>query len=158
MILALQLAASRLCAALMLGLLVVSGFVVAPVLFAHAGDRQLAGMLTGQIFHLSNLGLLLLATANGAFWLRLRSSGIAIGRSHWLLLAILVLLIAINEWGIAPQMAAIKAASPHGIDTLAIHDPLRSRFGMLHGISEILHLLAMVASAWLVAMGVERKP
>ncbi|MDX8408846.1 MAG: DUF4149 domain-containing protein [Mariprofundales bacterium] len=158
MILTLQLAASRLCAALMLGLLAVSGFVAAPVLFAHAGDHQLAGMLAGQIFHLSNLGLLLLAIANAAFWQRLRASGIAIHRSHWLLLTIIALLIATNEWGVAPQMAAIKATAPLGVDALAINDPLRHRFGMLHGISELLHLTAVLASAWLVAIGVERKP
>ncbi|MDQ6950616.1 MAG: DUF4149 domain-containing protein [Mariprofundales bacterium] len=152
----LQLAATRLCTALILGLLVVSGFVAAPVLFFYAGDRMLAGMLAGHIFHIANLGVILLAVASAGFWFQLRARGFAVQRLHWCLLAIIALSIAINAWGISPQMEIIKAAATQGIDALAANNPLRTRFGMLHGISELLHLLAAVASTWLVAIGLER--
>jgi len=154
----LQVAATRLCTALMLGLLVVSGFVAAPVLFAHAGSRQLAGMLAGDIFHIANLGVLLLSIACAGFWWRLRGGEITIQRQHWIMLTLLVLSIATNTWGISPIMEGIKATATHGINALAKSDPLRHRFGMLHGISEMLHLLATLAAAWLVAIGMERKP
>ena len=149
----LQRAACRLCLALMLGLLVVSGYVVAPQLFAHASSRMVAGALAGHIFHLANSALLLLALACAAFWLRLQSAGAAIGRLRWLLLAAVAVLVAVNEWGLAPQMEAVKALMPHGYDALAADDPLRARFGMLHGISAMLHLLASLLAAVLVAMG-----
>ncbi len=147
-------AACRLALALMLGLLVVPGFVVAPQLFAHAASRGVAGMLAGHIFHFANTAILLLALACAAFWLRLRAMKLEIGRWRWALLGLLVLLVAVNQWGLAPQMAALKQMMPHGYDALATDDPLRVRFGMLHGVSSILHLLASLAAAGLVALGV----
>jgi len=151
-----QLAASRVCLALILGLLVVSGYVVAPQLFAHASSRMVAGALAGHIFHLANMALLLLALACAAFWLRLQSAGEVIGRVRWGLLAAVALLVAANQWGIAPQMEVLKTLMPQGFDALTSDDPLRIRFGMLHGISAILHLLASLVAVCLVGIGVEK--
>jgi len=152
----LQLAACRIALALMLGLLVVSGFVVAPQLFAHAGSRMEAGMLAGHIFHLANVALLLLALAVVAFWLRLQSAGCVVGRWRWGLLVAVAMLVAVNQWGVAPQMEALKALMPAGYDALVADDPLRLRFGMLHGISSILHFVASLLAVVLVGLGVAR--
>jgi len=145
-------AGCRLALALMLGLLVVTGFVVAPQLFAHAPSRMEAGMLAGAIFHIANQALLLLAVA--AFWFRLRAAGWHIGRLRWLALLLVVSLVAFNLWGLAPMMEALKQAMPHGYDALAADDPLRRRFALLHGVSSSIHLLASLAAALLVALGV----
>ncbi|MDX8412559.1 MAG: DUF4149 domain-containing protein [Mariprofundales bacterium] len=152
----LQRAACRICLALILGLLVVSGYVVAPQLFAHASSRMVAGALAGHVFHLANIALLLLALACATFWLRLQSSGSVIGRLRWGLLAAVVLLVASNQWGISPQMEMVKALMPQGYDALASDNPLRLRFGMLHGISAILHLLASLLAVALVGLGSEK--
>jgi len=57
----LQSGAVRLFLALMLGLLFVPGYVVTPVLFAEAGSRVLAGHLAGQLFHIANGAILVMA-------------------------------------------------------------------------------------------------
>lgn len=143
----------RLCLALILALLVVPGFVVAPVLFAKAGSTWLAGMLAGDIFHIANRTIVILALAVAAFWWRQGGAG----RSSWLLLGLVLLLVGINEWGITPVIEALKAQIGHGFDTLPKHDPLRARFGAWHGVSAVLHLITTLAAAWLVATGGARK-
>ncbi|HXH72798.1 MAG TPA: DUF4149 domain-containing protein [Mariprofundaceae bacterium] len=142
----------RLCLALMLGLLVVSGYLVAPLLFKYAGSQQLAGMLAGHIFHSANLGILFLAVAAAMFWLRMDGQGPSQNKLRWGLLLALVLLVAVNEFALAPKMAALKAAMGP-IDLLPKDNPQRAEFGMWHGISAVLHLLSTLAAAWLVALG-----
>jgi len=108
------------------------------------------------VFHLANIALLLLALACATFWLRLQSAGITVGRLRWGLLAAVALLVAGNQWGVSPQMETVKALMPQGYDALASDDPLRLRFGMLHGISAILHLLASLLAVALVGLGGEK--
>ncbi|MDQ6964988.1 MAG: DUF4149 domain-containing protein [Mariprofundales bacterium] len=149
----LQLAACRICLALMLGLLVVSGYVVAPQLFAHSSSRMVAGALAGHVFQLANSALLLLALACATFWMRLRSSAVVIGRLRWSLLGAVALLVAINQWGVSPQMEALKELMPQGYDALSATDPLRHRFATLHGISAVIHLIASLLTVTLVGIG-----
>ena len=143
----------RLCLALILALLVVPGFVVAPILFAKAGSIYLAGMLAGDIFHVANRTIVILVLAVATFWWRQGGAG----RSSWLLLGLVLLLVVVNEWGITPVIEALKAQIGHGFDTLAKGDPLRVRFGTWHGISAVLHLITTLAAAWLVAAGGDRR-
>lgn len=145
----------RLCLALMLGLLVVDGYVVAPLLFRFADSQHQAGMLAGHIFHTANLGILLLAAATAAFWMQFARQGGKQGRWRWILLLSLVVLVGINEFALAPKMAALKAAMGP-IDALAKDDPQRASFGMWHGISALLHLASTAVAALLVALGPAR--
>ncbi|RMH62439.1 MAG: DUF4149 domain-containing protein [Zetaproteobacteria bacterium] len=140
--------AVRLSLALMFGLLVVSGYVVAPQLFAHAGNRMLAGMLAGHVFHVANIGVMLLGVAVLLFWLR----GGA-GRLSWLLLIVALVLVALNEFVVAPEIQSLKAMAPDGIDALPKEGALHKQFALWHGISAMLHLLASLAMAVLVALG-----
>jgi len=142
----------RLCLALMFGLLVVSGYVVAPVLFAEAGSRMLAGHLAGSVFHLANRGFLFLAAAVIVFWLRMGRDGALAGRLRWALLLVAAALIAGNAFAVAPVIADLKAQMGV-IDELAADDPQRHAFGLWHGVSAIVHLLATLATALLVALG-----
>jgi len=143
--------AVRLVLALMLGLLVVAGYVVAPILFAKAGSSHEAGRLAGEIFHVVNNSVIIMAVAVGAFWLRMKS----IPMLSWSLLLILASLAGINEYGVSPIIAELKlAAGP--IDQLAEGDPLRAKFGMWHGVSAGLHMLAAIASAILVMLDGKR--
>lgn len=142
----------RLTLALMLGLLVVPGFVVAPVLFDKAGSVALAGALAGQVFHVANLGLMLLSAAVIVFWLRMRSAGMQIGRLRWGLLALLVLLVVTNEYTISPILAELKVQIA-SLDVVAEEHPLRKQFGMWHGVSATVHLVAAIAAAAMVALG-----
>ncbi len=139
--------AGRLALALMLGLLVVPGFLAAPVLFAHLPTRAQAGEIAGVLFHIANRGELLLALAVALFW-----RGRAAGRWRWWPLLLLALLVGVNEFALSPMMADIKAEMGP-IDAVPPDAPLRRRFGMLHGVSEALHLAATLAAAWLAALG-----
>jgi len=141
----------RLSLAMIFGLLVVSGFVVAPVLFS-ALDTHTAGLVAGKIFHVANIGILLLSATVAAFWLR----SAPMGWLNWSLLALLVLLVCANEFAIAPVMQTLKDTAGD-ISALAKSDPQRVQFGILHGISEIVHLLAALMALLLVAMGGESK-
>ncbi|MDQ6992647.1 MAG: DUF4149 domain-containing protein [Mariprofundus sp.] len=143
--------ALRICLALMLALLVVPGYIVAPALFAGAGSQALAGELAGTIFHISLLSLLFLAASVAAFWLRMEA-----GRSRWVLLLLLSLLVAINAFALAPIMAELKVQMGP-IDLVAKEDPQRQLFGLYHGISAILHLLSSFIAIALVAIGPVRK-
>jgi hypothetical protein len=145
--------ALRLCLALLLGLLLVPGFVVAPVLFAKAGSTYEAGMLAGYIFHVANRTDVILAAAVAAFWWRQGGTQ----RSAWVVLGLVLLLVAVNEWAITPVIEALKAQIGHGFDTLPKDDPLRVRFGAWHGVSAVLHLIATLGAAWLVATGGTRR-
>jgi len=133
---------------MMLGLLVVSGYVVTPILFAKADSSMQAGMLAGHIFHMVNMGVLFLAAAVATFWMRSHTAG----RLNWVLLLLIVLLISINEFGISPLIQALKD-SAGAIDALAKDDPQRVQFGIYHGISAVCHLLASLMAALLVALG-----
>jgi len=144
--------AVRILLALMFGLLVVSGYVVAPILFAKMGSSHEAGRLAGEIFHVVNSGVVFIAIAVAAFWFRMKS----ISKFNWGLLLVLASLAAINEYGISPMITELKlAAGP--IDQLADDDPLRKAFGMWHGVSAVIHLLASIAAAILLLMGAHKR-
>ena len=143
-----RIGAIRLCLAMIFGLLLVSGYVVTPVLFAKADSSMQAGMLAGHIFHMVNIGVLFLAAAVASFWMRSHAAG----RLNWVLLLLVVLFISVNEFGIAPLIQSLKD-SAGAIDALAKDDPLRVQFGMYHGVSAVCHLLATLIAALLVALG-----
>lgn len=143
--------AVRILLALILGLLAVSGYVVAPILFAKAGSAHEAGRLAGEIFHVVNLGVIILSVAVAAFWLRMKP----VSRLNWGLLLLLVALAGINEYGVSPILAELKlAAGP--IDQLAEGDPVKAKFGMWHGVSAVIHLLCTVLATLLLLAGAHR--
>ncbi len=150
-----RIGAVRLCLALVLGLLVVSGYVVAPVLFANAGSTTLAGALAGDVFHVANRGVIFLVAAVMVFWLRMSKSGCEIGRLRWIFAVLVGALIAGNEFGIAPIIADLKAQIG-SFDALAADDPQRQLFGLWHGVSAIIHLLASLCAVGLVGLGAVR--
>jgi len=139
--------AVRLSLALILALLVVPGYVVAPVLFSNLNTHAQAGHLAGIIFHIANRGILILLLAVALFWWKREAA-----RWRWMMLVILACLIGVNEFLLSPVMEHLKSAMG-SIDALPPGDPGRASFGMWHGISEILHLLAAFVSAALVAVG-----
>jgi len=139
--------ALRLALAIMLGLLLVPGYLAAPVLFQHAASQAQAGMLAGELFHIANRGVLLLAVAVAGFWLKQGGQG----GWRWGGLVLLVILVAANEFALTPIMAEIKQAMGP-IDAVPKDDPERLRFGMWHGISALIHLMATLAAMLLVAL------
>ena len=148
-----RIGAIRVCLALMLGLLLVPGYVVTPVLFARAGSSQMAGMLAGQLFHIANSGLLLLAAAIAFFWFRMARAGKRIGKLQWSLLLAVVFMVAVNEFAVASMLADLKQQMGGVIDRLSEDDPLRELFRIWHGAASLLHFLAMLCAGLLAALG-----
>ncbi|PKO34601.1 MAG: DUF4149 domain-containing protein [Betaproteobacteria bacterium HGW-Betaproteobacteria-7] len=122
------------------------GYLVAPVLFASLGDRQLAGVVAGKLFALIGWiglgGAAYLLLFLGARWGRA-----VFGRAvFWLVLAMAVL-AASGLFGIQPLMAQLKVdALPRDV----MESLLRDRFVTWHGVSSILYLLQSMLGLWLV--------
>lgn len=133
----------RLSLALMLGLLVVPAYVVAPMLFSVLESAQ-AGLIAGKIFYTSNLAILILAVAAALFCQRIQ-----VKKSTWYLLGLVILMVAINAFGVTSMMAMIKA-EVGDISALADDDPLRWAFAFWHGMGSMIHLISTVLVVALV--------
>lgn len=135
--------------ALWVGGLWVSGYVVAPSLFAALDDRQLAGQLAGQVFRLVSyiglvagslllLSVLLRATA---YWAR--------EWRVWVLVSMLIL-VAVGAFVIQPMMVELK------IDGIVPGSEQAVTFRQMHGISSILFLITSLLGLSLVAVGLRK--
>lgn len=122
------------------------GYIVAPVLFASLGDRQLAGLVAGRLFAL--LGWIGLGSAVYLLaFLVLRNGSQVFGRAVFWLVMVMAALTAASQFGIQPLMAQLKAdALPREV----MESVLRDRFAAWHGISSILYLVQSLLGLWLV--------
>lgn len=123
------------------------GYVAAPALFANLHDRVLAGTIAGHLFRAEAL----VSLSCGFILLSLLISGRDLEsgqrRTGLLLVAVMLACTLIGYFGLQPMMAELRElAGPAGV----MASEARSRFGMLHGISAVLHLLQSLAGAWLV--------
>ncbi len=123
------------------------GFVVAPTLFATLSDRVLAGNIAGSLFRVEAwlsiacalVLLALLQWAPGALDVRRRRLLAA------LVLSMLVCAL-VSHFGITPLMSELKAQAPSGI----MDDAMRSRFGMLHGVSSLVFAVQSLLAGLLI--------
>lgn len=125
------------------------GYLVAPVLFSGLGDRQLAGLIAGQLF--AAIGWLGLASAAYLLVFQVLRSGVGVFRRlpFWLVLS-MCLMTAASLFGIQPLMAQLKLdALPREV----MDSVLRDRFATWHGISSILYLLQSLLGLGLVVSG-----
>lgn len=122
------------------------GYLVAPVLFASLGDRQLAGMIAGKLFAL--IGWIGLGSAAYLLlFLIFRAGSRVLKSSVFWLVVVMLLLTAASQFGIQPLMAQLKAdALPREV----MASVLRDRFAAWHGISSILYLLQSLLGLGLV--------
>jgi len=122
------------------------GYLVAPVLFAELGDRQLAGMIAGKLFALIGwFGL------GAAFYLLIflgaRSGGRALRQAGPWLVLLMAGMAAAQLFGIQPLMQQLKLdALPREV----MESMLRDRFATWHGISSILYLVQSFCGLGLV--------
>lgn len=136
-------ALERILLTLWVGSLWVTGFVVAPVLFAELADRTLAGSTAGTLFTLTSyIGLVcggVLLLLNVALHKRMNWRALTI--------AAMLLLIVIGQFVITPMVAELRL---QGLTESA-------RFGQLHGVASVLFLLTSVLGLLLVAAGQYRQ-
>jgi hypothetical protein len=112
------------------------GYLAVPVLFYAQPDRQLAGMLAGQMFAL--VGYLGMVCGIYLLIYRFRVSG---RESFWQTLfwvvAMMLLITLIIQFGIQPVMADLKQQA---LPLEVMHSALADRFKILHGVSSMLYL------------------
>ena len=135
-------------ATLWVGGLWVTGYVVAPVLFATLNDRVLAGLVAGRLFSL--LAWVGMACAAYLFIYRLaryRAGALRQGL-FWIVIVMLALTLA-GEFGVQPVMAALKQqAWPSPV----MESALRDRFALWHGVSSVIYLIESLLGAALIIL------
>ena len=132
-------AVERVLLTLWVGALWVTGFMVAPLLFAELDDRALAGSVAGSLFTVTSyLGLLCGATL-------LLINGLTARTANWraVVMVIMLLLVVIGQFVITPMVADLRL---QGLTDSA-------RFGQLHGIASVLFIMTSVLGLVLVAAG-----
>lgn len=136
----------RLSIALWVGGMLVTGFVVAPVLFRQIADRTLAGNLAGELFSVMawvgvGCGVYLMA-----FLTAQRRRSVLQSSLFWIVLIMLIGVLA-GKFGVQPVLAQLK----HDAWPLPVMEsPLRDHFAIWHQISSGLFLLQSVLGLLLV--------
>ncbi len=130
-------ALERILLTLWIGSLWVTGFMVAPLLFALLDDRSLAGTLAGELFSITAyIGLVcggLLLALNGVNYRALNWRG--------LLLAGMLLLVVVGQFVLTPMIAGLREQGLSG----------SPRFGQLHGLASVLYIITSLCGLLLVA-------
>ena len=124
-----------------LGMLCVSGYVVAPILFAHL-PKMTAGNIAGELFHVvSYVGIVAICGLwfSGCLKYGFRNF-FGYARSNLLWLGLL--LIIIQEWLITPVIAALKTHTSNWL-----YQYIGGSFAMWHGVSEIIYLLTTIVAS-----------
>jgi len=122
------------------------GYLAVPVLFYAQPDRQLAGMLAGQMFSMvAYLGMVC------GIYLLIHRISVAGRESYrhalfWTV-ATMLLISLVFQFGIQPLMNSLKAQA---LPLDAMHSEFAGRFKMLHGISSIIYLIQSLLGIFLV--------
>lgn len=119
------------------------GYIAAPTLFSELTDnRQLAGSLAGPMF--TAVGYIGLVAGFVLFFSSLQTLGKQ--WRAWILLMMWIIVL-VSLFVLQPMMQELK------LQGLVPGSEQQARFGMLHGISAMLHLLLSLSGALLVAVG-----
>ena len=113
------------------------GYVVVPALFKFLPDRQLAGMVAGQLFTL--LAYIGIACALYLLLYQLRRSGIAALRNFtFRITASMLLLVLIGQFALQPILADLKVQA---LPLDVMNSTLAAQFKTWHAVSSILFLI-----------------
>lgn len=122
------------------------GYVAAPVLFASLDDKQLAGILAGNLFEM----MAWIGIAAGSYLLiyRIALDGVAALKNlfFWLVVLMLVL-IMVGLFGIQPILQGLK---DQAMPLAVMQSVFADRFARWHGISSILYLIQSALGLLLV--------
>ena len=124
------------------------GYLAVPILFQAQPDKQLAGMLAGEMFRVQSLagivcGLYLLGRRG------LRAGKAAMRQPFFLTIALMLTLTLLITFGIQPLMAQLKAQA---LPLEVMQSALANKFALWHGISSILYLLESLLGALAVVL------
>jgi len=134
--------------ALWAGGLWIVGYLVAPLLFLKAPDRQVAGQLAGHMF--AAMAFVGLGCAAYLLVFRLARQGFSAMKQalFWVVVLMAVLALA-GHFGVQPILASLKAqALPREV----MESVLRDRFATWHGVASILYLIESLLAVALVLL------
>lgn len=142
-------ALSTLALTIWLGSLWAVGYLAVPVLFHAQADKQLAGMLAGEMLGaVGYVGLVCgtLLLLQGFFTPSDMQNNSA-RKNELGLIAAMLLIGVVIQFGIAPVMADLKIqARPEDV----MHSAYAAKFKTLHGASSILYLLESLLGLYLL--------
>jgi high-affinity Fe2+/Pb2+ permease len=125
------------------------GFIVAPTLFGTLSDRVLAGNIAGSMFRTEAwlsiaCALVLLAL------LQWGAGALELKRRRLLAALVLSMLVCalLSHFGISPLMAELKAQAQGSSGIM--DEAMRSRFGMLHGVSTLIFAVQSLLAGVLI--------
>ena len=122
------------------------GYLAVPVLFYTQPDRQLAGMLAGQMFTL--VGYLGMVCGLYLLFQRIYMSGRASFRQAlFRIVAVMLLITLVLQFGIQPVMANLKLEA---LPLDVMHSKFAGQFRILHGVSSISYLIQSLLGVFLV--------
>lgn len=122
------------------------GYVVVPALFKVLPDRQLAGMVAGQLFTL--LAYIGIACALYLLLHQLRQSGrAAMQRSAFRITATMLLLVLIGQFALQPVLADLKLQA---LPLDVMQSALAAQFKTWHAVSGTLYLIQSLLGIALV--------
>jgi hypothetical protein len=125
-----------------------TGYLAVPILFYAQPDKQLAGMLAGQMFAMMGYvgmvcGIYLLVQC----FIEFRQ--IALRKPLFWITAVMLLLTLVIQFVIQPMMSDLKTQA---LPLEVMHSTFSDRFKMLHGISSIIYLIQSLLGVALVIM------
>lgn len=123
------------------------GYVVVPALFKLLPDRQLAGMVAGQLFTL--LAIIGIACALYLLLYQLQQFGrAALRRTTFRITLAMLLLVLVGQFGLQPILADLKVQA---LPLDVMNSPFAAQFKTWHAVSGILYLIqSMLGVALLV--------
>jgi uncharacterized membrane protein len=122
------------------------GYVVVPALFKILPDRQLAGMVAGQLFTL--LAYIGIACALYLLGYQLQQSGrAALHHNAFRITAAMLLLVLVGQFILQPSLAGIKLQA---LPLDVMNSVLAAQFKTLHAVSSILYLIQSLLGIALV--------
>ncbi|NOY71652.1 MAG: DUF4149 domain-containing protein [Gammaproteobacteria bacterium] len=126
------------------------GFIAVPSLFHMLDDRQLAGMLAGQMF--KAIFIVSLICCFALFLSQCSQAKMAVVKSWraWLV-AVSILFIMVSFFYLQPLMAELKTSG------LLAGSEQQQQFKLLHSISSSLYLTVSLIGLSLVAFGIHKK-
>lgn len=137
---------ATLCVTFWVGGIWVLGYLVAPTLFKVLPDRQLAGMVAGQLFTL--LAYVGIACALYLLFYQLRLHGRTAWRNtSFRVIVAMLLLVLIGQFAVQPILAGFKAQA---LPLDVMNSAFASQFKTWHGVSSILYLILSLLGIALV--------
>ena len=121
------------------------GYLVAPTLFKTLESTQ-AGAIAGSVFRVQGMVGIVCAALMLVLLALSRSMDAKLRLSLRLVVVAMLLCAAANLLALQPMMAELKAAAQGGV----LVGELKTRFGMLHGVSMLVHLLQSALAVFLV--------